>query len=96
MTFQNGRELTFNPIYLANPQLFWQLNIYFSFNNKYVRRLIKHSVDPIILKTKTTCYLFCKKLSVATEFFLNLPIHYVKVKKGLHEKNSGVASSLEK
>ena len=38
-TFQNGRRLTFNPIYFANefgdPQFYFHLNISFSLSNKY-------------------------------------------------------------
>ena len=32
VTFQNGRKLTFNPIYFANE---FNLNIYFNLSNKY-------------------------------------------------------------
>ena len=34
-------------------------------------------------------FLSCVK-NVSTEFFLNLPIHYLKVKKGFNAKKSGV------
>ena len=47
--FQNGRKLTFNPIYFANefgdPQFFFHLNIYFILNNN--TQNFKNSVDPI-------------------------------------------------
>ena len=39
VTFQNGRNLTFNPVYFTNefgdPQLFLRLDISFSLSNKY-------------------------------------------------------------
>ena len=56
VTLQNGRKLTFNPIYFANefddPRLFLHLSISFSLGNKYAD--LKNSLYPIFLKTKKT------------------------------------------
>ena len=54
VTFQNGRKLTFNPIYFANelgdPKIFFHWKIYFNLSNNYAD--LKNSVDPIFKKTK--------------------------------------------
>ena len=57
VTFQNGRKLTFNPIYFTNefgdPNFFLRLNISFSLSNKYAD-LKKKSVNPTFKNTKKT------------------------------------------
>ena len=62
VTFQNGRKLTFNPIYFANEfcdlqSSFLAFKHFFCLSNKYAD-LKTNSVDPIFLKTKKTYFFF--------------------------------------